>query len=220
MEFNIVKQFKDKNLKDRLKNKDQLAFEELYDRNVDDIYRFIYFKIGQKEEAGDLSSLVFLKTWEYIQKNRIERKETLRALIYKVARNVVIDYYREKRPDNLSLDDEKRKIDIADEEQDVLGDLSRQNDYELLLSNIMGLKNEYREVLIMRFVNELSLQEIADISGKKRINIRVMLHRAIKALKEMTEEKRIGARKRPLDRKVNISSATGSVLKSRNKIKR
>jgi DNA-directed RNA polymerase specialized sigma24 family protein len=68
----------------------------------------------------------------------------------------------------------------------------------------MGLKNEYREILIMRFVNELSLDEIADITGKKKINVRVILHRAITALQEMTEgAKPIMKIKTP--RKINIS---------------
>jgi RNA polymerase sigma-70 factor (ECF subfamily) len=186
MNFNIIEKLKQENLKDRLKDKDQLAFEELYDKNVDDIYRFIYFKIGKKDDANDLSSLVFLKTWEHIQKNKISQNETLRALIYKIARNVVVDYYRERRPDNISIDDENNKIDVVDDNNLEI-DISVKSDYDRLMVNVMGLKNEYREILIMRFVNELSLDEIADVTGKKKINVRVILHRAVTALQEMTE---------------------------------
>lgn len=212
MNFNIIEKFKDKNLQDRLKNKDQVAFEELYDTNADEIYRFIYFKIGRKDEAGDLSSLVFLKTWEHIQKNKIDQNKTLRALIYKIARNVVVDYYREKRPENISIDDEENKVDVVDDKNDILTDVEIKNDYDDLMSKVMELKNEYREILIMRFVNELSLDEIADVTGKKKINIRVILHRAITALKEMTgESKMIKRTKTP--GKINVSRVAKKIKK-------
>ena len=55
----------------------------------------------------------------------------------------------------------------------------------------MELKNEYREIIIMRFVNELSLDEISSLSGKKKINVRVLLLRALKALKELLMEDKI-----------------------------
>lgn len=189
MNLNIIEKLKENNLKERLKNRDQVAFEELYDKNINDIYRFIYFKIGKKDEASDLSSLVFLKTWEHIQKNKISDNQTLRALVYKIARNVVVDYYRNRRPESLSLDDENNRIEVVDEEYNLETEIGVKGEYEKLMIKIMELKNEYREILIMRFVNDLSLEEIADITGKKKINIRVLLHRAIKALKEMVEEK-------------------------------
>lgn len=188
MGLSIFEKLREGSLKEKLKNKNQTAFEELYDKNIDDIYRFIYFKVGKKDEASDLSSLVFLKTWEHLQKNKINDKQTLRALVYKIARNVVVDYYRSRRPESLSLDDENNRIEVVDEEYNLEIEIGIKGEHEDLMTKIMGLKNEYREVLIMRFVNELSLEEIVDITGKKKINVRVLLHRALKALKEMVEE--------------------------------
>lgn len=188
MNLNINEKIKDKNLRDRLKNKDKQAFEDFYDKNIDDIYRFIFFKIGQKDDASDLSSLVFLKTWEHIQKNSIKDSSTLRALVYKIARNVIIDHYRNRRPDSLSIDDENNPIDVVDDNINLEESMSIKTDSEKLMSKVMDLKNEYREILIMRFVNELSLDEIADVTGKKKINVRVILHRALKALKDMVEQ--------------------------------
>ncbi len=189
MSLSILENFKDKKLKERIKNKDQKAFEELYDQNADDIYRFIFFKTGKKEEANDLCSLSFLKTWEHIQKNSLSNKETLRALLYKITRNVIIDYYRSSRQDNVSLDDEENKIDVVDENINIELEISTQIDYELLSQKMMEIKNEYREIVVMRYVNELSLDEIAEITGKKKMNIRVLLHRALKALKDVMGEK-------------------------------
>ena len=67
-----------------------------YDLYTDSIYRYIYFKVGQDEEARDLTSEVFLKAWNYIQDNKITDYKTLKALFYKIARNLVIDHYRRK----------------------------------------------------------------------------------------------------------------------------
>lgn len=188
MKFNIKQKVKEKSLQERLKHKDSQAFADFYDKNIDDIYRFIYFKVGRRDDANDLSSLVFLKTWEYLQKNGLKDSVTLRALVYKIARNVVIDHYRNSRPDDLSLDDENNKIDVVDENYNLEEEVSDRDDYEKMLHKMMELKNEYREILIMRFVNELSLSEIANISGKKSVNVRVLLHRAIKALKDIMKD--------------------------------
>lgn len=189
MSLNIIENFKDKKLKERIKNKDQQAFEELYDKNADDIYRFIFFKTGKREDANDLSSLAFLKTWEHIQKNTLSNRETLRALLYKITRNVIIDHYRSNRQESISLDVEENKIDVVDENIDIESEISTQIDYEILSKKMMEIKNEYREIVIMRYVNELSLDEIAEITGKKKMNVRVLLHRAIKALKDVVGER-------------------------------
>ena len=189
MSLSIIENFQDKKLKERIKNKDQKAFEELYDKNADDIYRFIFFKTGKKEDANDLCSLSFLKTWEYIEKNSLSNKETLRALLYKITRNVIIDHYRSSRQENVSLDDEENKIDVVDDSIDIELEISTQIDYEILSKKMMEIKNEYREIVVMRYVNELSLDEIAEITGKKKMNIRVLLHRALKALKDVMDNK-------------------------------
>lgn len=189
MSLSIIENFEDKKLKERIKNKDQKAFEELYDKNADDIYRFIFFKTGKKEDANDLCSLSFLKTWEYIQKSSLSNKETLRALLYKITRNVIIDHYRSSRQDNVSLDDDENKIDVVDDSIDIELEISTQIDYEILSKKMMEIKNEYREIVVMRYVNELSLDEIAEITGKKKMNIRVLLHRALKALKDVMDNK-------------------------------
>ena len=188
MSANVIKKFQDKKALDRLKKRDQEAFTEAYDQNVSDIYRFVYFKIGSDEEAKDLTSAIFLKTWNHIQNNTLEDAKTLRALLYKVARNVIIDHYRDKgshRP--LSLDDEKNPIDIADEtnHSEVL---DQRQDLELIKSKLPLLKEEYREIIIMRFINDLDLEEIADITQKRKGNVRVLLHRALTALRELVEQ--------------------------------
>ena len=196
MAIKFIKKFKDQQSLRRLKSRDREAFIKVYDENVKEINRFVYFKIGNREEANDLTSVIFLKAWHHIQNKTLEDASTLRALLYKIARTSIIDYYREAGGRQVaSLDDEENPIDVIDDAispQDIMDSASN---LQLIMKHLNRLKDEYREVIIMRFINDLSLEEIAEISGKKKGNVRVLLHRALSALRELVEE---GAGERPL----------------------
>jgi len=192
MSINLIKEFKDRQTLSRFKNRDKEVFTLIYDENVKDINRFIYFKVGNTDDANDLTSMVFLKTWNHIQNNSLGDAKTLRALLYKVARNIIIDFYRERSGKTpLSLDDEENKIEVIDNKSlDKHQDLDDIQDLEMIKNKLPLLKEEYREVIVMRFVNDLSLEEIADITKKTKGNIRVLLHRALNALKNLIEEEK------------------------------
>ncbi|MHB8904240.1 MAG: RNA polymerase sigma factor [Patescibacteria group bacterium] len=189
---NPIQKFNDKKVVSKLKSHDKEAFIRVYDGNVKDIHRFVYFKIGKREEADDLTSMIFLKAWNHIQNNTLEDAKTLRALLYKIARNAIIDYYRDSgNKISASLDDEDKPIEIiADggDSKDQQEKIDNAANFELIKSKLPLLKDEYREVIIMKFINDLSLEEIADISGKTKGNIRVLLHRALNSLRELVEE--------------------------------
>ncbi len=61
---------------------------------------------------------------------------------------------------------------------------------EIVKDKLLELKEEYREILILRFINDLDLDEIADVTGKSKGNVRVFLHRALKSLKDLVEKDR------------------------------
>lgn len=186
MSLNI---FKEKILYSRVKNKDRKAFAEAYDLYIDEIFRFVFFKIGNKEEAEDITSSVFLKTWNHIQNNSITDSKTLRALIYKIARNSVIDHYRENSRKNILAEDEFVENDIEDERQDILKKTEVLSDMSIVERGLSELKDEYREVIVLRFIEELSISEIADILDKSKGNIRILTFRALKALKDLIGSK-------------------------------
>jgi RNA polymerase sigma-70 factor (ECF subfamily) len=193
---NPIKKFKDRKAVSKLRSHDREAFVKAYDDNIKDIHRFVYFKIGKKEEADDLSSMIFLKAWNHIQNNTLEDAKTLRALLYKIARNTIIDFYRDSgNKINASLDDENRPIDIMAEGEDQIdrqAKIDQAANLSLIKSKLPLLKEEYRELIIMKFINDLSLEEISDISGKSRGSVRVSLHRALNALRELVEEENKG----------------------------
>ena len=172
--------FADKILFLRVINKDHEAFGRFYDLYVDKIYRFIYFKISSAEDAKDLTSEVFLRTWQYIKEDR--EIKNLNAFIYMVAKNAVIDFYRsrarkEENEEFVSVG----HLNIADDSQ-----LAKQLDdleAEAVLKSLAGLKDEYREAIVLHYLNELSIKEIALILDKTPGNVRVLLYRALSALK-------------------------------------
>lgn len=172
----------------KVKKNDKQAFIKAYDLYIDQLYRFVYFKIGSREEAEDLCSAVFLKTWNYILSNSLKDEKTLKALLYKIARNLIIDHYRKnKARDNVSLDGDSG-IEFADEKQDAVRDLELKTDLLVLETKLPELKDEYREAIILRFVNELSIKEISEILGKPKGNVRVLIFRAVAALRELLSQ--------------------------------
>lgn len=173
----------------RIRKQDRQAFVKVYDTYVTDIYRFIYFKVSDEEEARDITSRTFLKTWDYLQSNQVTDRSTLKSLLYRVARNLVIDHYREKgRRDKAEVRGEENIPEVADSRQDIARKAEVESDMELVRKKMQGLKAEYREVVIMRYINEMSVQEIASILGKSPGNVRVMVYRALNTLRDMLNE--------------------------------
>ncbi|MDD2758204.1 MAG: RNA polymerase sigma factor [Patescibacteria group bacterium] len=169
----------------RLQTKqDPEAFAELYDLYVKRIYRFVFFKVSGHEEAEDLTSEVFLKVWNFIA----EKKEvkSFSGLLYRTARNSIIDLYRSKsfqsNPLYLSaLPEGVEPMDQGNLAEKIGGQIEAQK----IIQAIKKLKQEYQEVLTLKYVDELSVDEIAEITGKGGISVRVTIHRAMRKLKEL-----------------------------------
>ena len=130
---------------------------------------------------------MFLKTWDYIQTNKLKEFKTLKALLYKVARNTVIDYYRKQNQrQEISLDQGEETIDVIDEKADPVGEMELSSDFKSLEEKLNELKDEYREIILLKYVDELSIAEIASVLNKSQGNVRVQIFRAVNALKKIT----------------------------------
>lgn len=168
----------------RLKLKDKEAFSKLYDFYLDRIYRFIYFKVASGDEAEDLTSQTFLKIWQLALEGRVKVNESFQSLLYKVARNLVIDYYRRsnKEKGKVSLTEAAHIVAERDAGAEQTTDVKIE--MEKIEQRLKKLKSEYQEIIVLHFINELTIKEIANALEKKRGNVRVTLHRALKALKD------------------------------------
>jgi RNA polymerase sigma-70 factor (ECF subfamily) len=164
--------------------KDPDAFGEIYDVYVKQIYRFIYFKVRSAEQAEDITSETFLKAWEYLKKK--PDVPHLQALLYSIARTSVVDWYRRNACDNenVSLDDD-RLTELAKQAGDQLfRNVEARTEVDRVLDKLQGLKDEWREVMVMKYLDGLSTHEVAEALGKTPANVRVIVHRATKALTE------------------------------------
>lgn len=165
----------------QVKNKDKEAFGKFYDLYATRIYRFIFFKVNTEHDAQDLTSEVFLKLWQSI-KSDAEIKN-LNSYVYGIARNTIIDFYRSGIKKEDSIDKEKY-IDLPDMRKNQLQEQIKDSDLTNVLVNLKELKDEYKEVIVFRFLDEMSIGEIADIIKKSKGATRVLIHRALKALKK------------------------------------
>lgn len=166
-------------------NKDAEAYGQLYDCYVDRIFRFVLFKVSSTEVAEDLTSEIFLKTWEYINKTK-KKIQNLNALLYRVARNCVIDHYRARRYDTVTSDEEY--MERIEDKRNLEADINERMEIQNIETHLKKLKDAYREIIILKYVEGFSVAEMAEITERSAGNVRVVLHRALKALKEIAGE--------------------------------
>lgn len=176
---------RDKLLLFKVRNrKDPEAFGKIYDAYASRIYRFLYFKVPTVEEAQDLTSETFLRLWQYLQEGKPVKN--LGALAYQIARNLAIDFYR-ARADRATASADVPLEDIADSRG--LRAIESQLEIGTILRALRLLKDEYREAIILRYVDELSPAEIATVLGKSNGNVRVIIHRAVESLRMVLKDK-------------------------------
>jgi RNA polymerase sigma-70 factor (ECF subfamily) len=154
---------------------------------------FIFFKISSREEAEDIASDTFLKAWHYLTAADRERKvQHFSGFIYQIARNKIIDVYRDraKRQDvalEVVTNDTTGDVAGASETMDQPHDrLDQRQEVDHMLTTLKRLKQEYQEVILLRYVDELSIAEISAVMGKGQTAVRVTLHRALQKLRELS----------------------------------
>ncbi len=163
---------------------DAEAFAQIYDAYVERVYRYIYFRVTDDATAEDLTSQVFLKAWENLDRYRGGASPYL-AWLYTIARNLVIDHYRTSR-ENLPLDHAVHlKSDTPSPDDEVQGRFELQ----AMRDALQSLTDEQQQVLILRFIAGLSTEDVAGIMEKREGAIRALQMRALQALSKHMEEK-------------------------------
>jgi len=167
---------------------DDQAFGRLYDHYIKAIYRFIAVKVGSKEQAEDLTHEVFLRAWQKLPSFK-SRGFPFSSWLYRIARNRVIDHYRTQKS-HLNVDDLVGQME--EEFLKVSSDQRQQLDLKLDLEKVMSaleqLTPDQREVMELRFIEDLSPKEIAEVIGKREGTVRILQHRATKKLQELLAE--------------------------------
>ena len=156
------------------------VFSKIYDQYVERIYRFIFLKVNSQEIAQDLCSETFLRTWEKFSQGKGNPIENPQAFLYQTARNLVIDHYREKaKVQTISAE----LTPIIDPRQDLEEEAMLRSDLNAIRTALAGLKEEYQDVIIWHYLDDLPIKEVAKMMGRTESATRVLLHRSLKALK-------------------------------------
>ena len=155
------------------------AFALIYDRYVDRVYRYLRYRTSDPRDAEDLTSEVFLRALRAI--GRYAPRAPFYSWIYRIARNAVVDHYRARR-ELASFDDMADRPDghpAGDPEGHVIA-IDRR---ERMRRAMEHLPDEQQEVIVLRFINGLSPEEVAVVIGKRASAVRDIQFRALHALR-------------------------------------
>lgn len=163
---------------------DSEAFGGIYDIFVDSIYRYVYYRV-KGEEVEDLVEVVFLKAWEHVGKYK-KGKYSFSAWLFRIAHNLVVDYYRGKEAggETVPLDEAlEETLQSYKREHKPVKRAEEKLNNDILRLAMKTLKKTHYDFIVLKFINQLSNEEISEILGKTESALRVIQFRALKELK-------------------------------------
>lgn len=166
-----------------IKKRDEKAFSDAYDWYAPRIFRHVYFRVSSKEIAEDLASQVFLKTWKYLLETDINN---VKSFLYRVANNLIIDHYRSKEREPILLDEGFERILFYD--KDIVKEMNSQEELRAVRGAMNQLQKDFRDVLVFRYIDGFSIDEIAETTQKSTNAVYIAISRGIKELKEILQK--------------------------------
>ena len=164
---------------------DRQSFGEFYELHLNEIYRYVLFRVYDDHEAEDLTAKVFFEAWENLTGRQHSHPiKNIRAWIYRIARNKVIDHLRTRKPHEPLEDNPDKKLQSAWLETE-LDDLFVS---QTLAEGVRRLPANYQEVIILRFINQMSHAEAAEIMNITESHVRVLQHRALRHMRDLIFE--------------------------------
>lgn len=157
---------------------DSESFAVLYDRYIQKIYRFVYYKVFDREAAEDIVADTFLKAFDRIGGYDSE-KGSFSSWLYRIARNSVIDQYRSKQ-ETANIED---AFDLGFEDR-LPEKIDAKESFRQISEYLKTLSPKQREIIILRVWNDLSYKEIAEIVGGSEGAAKMMFLRSIREIRE------------------------------------
>ncbi|MCL0056748.1 RNA polymerase sigma factor [Dehalococcoidia bacterium] len=155
-------------------------FSKIFDKYIDKIYRFIFLKVSSQEIAQDLCSETFLRGWKKYRTTN-NKIENIQAFLYQIARNLVIDHYRERGRTQIVPPE---SVVIIDQKQNLEQNAMLTSEVNRIKKALANLKDDYQNVIIWHYLDDLSISETAKLLDRTEEATRVLLHRALKTLRE------------------------------------
>lgn len=165
----------------------EAEFLEAYELYADAIFRHCLYRVFNKERAKEVTQDTFMKTWEVVARG--EEIQNIRAYLYRVAHNLIVDEARRRKLRKETSLEEMREATGFDPGVDDREQMQRYLEGSDAMQRLLELSEEDREILILRHVDELEPKEIADLLGVTANVISVRSHRALKRLREVMNTK-------------------------------
>lgn len=163
-----------------LAKKDPEAFGELYERNVERIYNYIYYRVGNTADAEDLTARAFYQALAKIC-DYVDRGAPFAAWLYRIAHNLIANYHRtHRRWKVVSLENVELSGRLADAPE-LAAEVSERN--RALWAAIQRQPEERQRLLIHKFADRLSNEEIGRLMARTESSIKSLYYRTLKALK-------------------------------------
>jgi RNA polymerase sigma-70 factor (ECF subfamily) len=163
----------------KVQSGDMIAFGPLYDAHIEQVYRFVWYKVQHKELAEDLTSQVFMKALEKISSFNAE-KASFKTWVLTIARNTVIDHWRTAR-DHRDIED---AWDL-DSSSDTARDAEAREQLEKVQMHLKKLSTDQRDIIILRVWEGLSYKEIAEALGKSESACKMSCSRGLAQLRRI-----------------------------------
>ena len=164
---------------------DPEAFSYLYEKNVTRIYNYIFYRIGSATDAEDLTSRVFYRAFGHIN-NYVEKGVPFSAWLYRIAHNLIANWHRDNlRRKEVPLEDH---LDLPQKIDQPERMLEKNQEMALLLKAIRRISPERQQLILLKYLEDLSNAEIALIMGRSEGAIKSLYHRALIALREEMQE--------------------------------
>ncbi|HEY9583769.1 MAG TPA: sigma-70 family RNA polymerase sigma factor [Candidatus Paceibacterota bacterium] len=156
------------------------VFTEIYVSYTDPIFRYCYFKVNDRELAKDMLQQSFMQLWSYMKNG--ESIENPKALLYRIAGNLVVDWYRKKKAESLDAltDAGLEPVSI------VMGvdEIERSAEINNMFKMLNKIDENDQNYIIWRYVEDMSPAEIALMLGERENTVSVKIHRAVERLKK------------------------------------
>jgi RNA polymerase sigma-70 factor (ECF subfamily) len=205
----------EKKLINRAIHREPEAFSDLYLKYQPFVLRHVHYLVGNRQEAEDITSETFLRAWNSIHRFE-ERGFSIRSWLLKIAYNLRNEHFRH-------LGRHSGHRDLADLEDEILDPdprispewvIESVSQWEPIGKALQKLPKPQRQVIVLRFLGDLSYEEIHSIIGKSVGATRVIQHRALKALQKMLQPSDFLL----INRRVSVADAQEAVLAAGTKL--
>ena len=175
---------------------DAEAFGELYARYVKKMYSYIFHRTGNAQDAEDLTAKVFIRAYSHIG-NYVDRGAPFQAWLYRIAHNLVANWHRDQARRKIIALDDYVAHSLQSEAPERLAEDVEERDQ--LMEAVRRLPEERQQLLLLKFIEQLSNAEIGEIMGRTEGAIKSLYHRTLLALRDDMQRTPEAGQQRRLD---------------------